>query len=274
MLKLGAILPHPPILVPEIGGEETKRIMATTKAIKKVAKDFSAEKIETVIIISPHAPLISEAFILSLAEKYEGDFSQFGFSGKTFEFEGNLELAEKIKEKALRRSSGQAHEKNIPLMPIQNSRLDHGALVPLYFLSKKQNFKIVLISYSILSHETHLKFGEIIKEIAENSKENIALVASGDLSHCLTKEAPAPYNPAGPKFDARIKELLKTQKFEEIINLDENLVEQAAECGYRSILILLGAIKDLNLKAEVLSYEGPFGVGYLVAKFTPTPTFF
>lgn len=259
MLKIATILPHPPILVPEIGGDEVKKIKTTTAAIKKVAEDFKAVKIDTAIIVSPHSPLVPEAFTLLKAENYSGDFSQFGFLGKTFEFQGNKEIAGKIQEKV--------RENNLPLLALSLGLLDHGILVPLYFLSKKNDFKLVPLAYSLLSREEHLKFGGILKEICEKSKENIALIASGDLSHCLIEGAPAPYNPAGKKFDEKIKELLEAQKFEEIINLDENLVEEAAECGYRSILILLGAIKDSDFKAKVLSYEGPFGVGYLVAEF-------
>ncbi len=259
MLKLGAILPHPPILVPEIGGGEVKKIKATALAMEKVAEDFETAKIETVIIISPHAPMVSEAFTVLKSERYTGDFSQFGFGGNLIELEGNSKLEEKIQEKA--------RENNLPLLTLNMSQLDHGILVPLYFLSKKNDFKLVPLAYSLLSRDEHIKFGEVLKEVAQKTRENIAIVASGDLSHCLTEDAPAPYNPRGKEFDEKMKELLEEQKFEEIINLDENLVEEAAECGYRSILILLGAIKDLNLKAEVLSYEGPFGVGYLVAEF-------
>ena len=32
-------------------------------------------------------------------------------------------------------------------------------------------------------------------------------------------------------------------------------------------MILLGAIKNMNYDFEVLSYEAPFGVGYLVGEF-------
>ena len=271
MLKLGAILPHPPIMVKEIGGEEIKKVESTISAMKKIAADFEKEKIETVVIISPHAPMIPKTFTMLKAEKYEGDFSNFGFAKKSWEFSGNAALALKIQEKT--------REKNIPLLALQANKLDHGILVPLYFLSasakasadksKKSDFKIVPFSYSFLSREIHLNFGEVLKEAAQEQKENIALVASGDLSHSLTEDAPAPFNPAGKEFDEKIKELLEAQKFDEIIDLDEGLVENAAECGYRSILILLGAIKSSDFKAKVLSYEGPFGVGYLVAEFTP-----
>lgn len=44
---------------------------------------------------------------------------------------------------------------------------------------------------------------------------------------------------------------------------------EAGECGLRSFSFLLGILEEskINWKPEVLSYEGPFGVGYLVANF-------
>ena len=60
---------------------------------------------------------------------------------------------------------------------------------------------------------------------------------------------------------------MKKKDIEGILSLDPEFVEEAGECGYRSIIILLGILKNLNWEPEIISYEGPFGVGYLVANF-------
>jgi aromatic ring-opening dioxygenase LigB subunit len=74
--------------------------------------------------------------------------------------------------------------------------------------------------------------------------------------------------PGAPqKFDDLIYENLDKFDPENILYVDEDLQETAGECGYRSLLILLGAIDGLQPKPEVISYEHPFGVGYLVADF-------
>jgi MEMO1 family protein len=101
----------------------------------------------------------------------------------------------------------------------------------------------------------------------ENTEENIVLVASGDLSHRLTAEAPSGYSPKGKEFDKFLINHLENNEVGEIINLDSSLVEEAGECGLRSIIILLGALSFSKYKFEKLSYEGPFGVGYLVGRF-------
>ena len=92
-------------------------------------------------------------------------------------------------------------------------------------------------------------------------------MASGDLSHRLTKDAPAGYSAKGKEFDQKLISLLKAHNIQDILNLDSSLVEEAGECGFRSILIILGILNQLDCKFDALSYEGPFGVGYLTANF-------
>lgn len=95
--------------------------------------------------------------------------------------------------------------------------------------------------------------------------KNIAVVASGDMSHRLIQGAPAGYSPKGKEFDEKLIRLLEEKDIEGILNLDEEFFEEAGECGLRSFVILLG-ILDGHFKFEKLNYEGPFGVGCLTAK--------
>ena len=95
-----------------------------------------------------------------------------------------------------------------------------------------------------------------------------ALIASGDLSHCLKKEGPYGFHPDGPKFDKALIDALKEKNIEKILKLDETYPD-AGECGLRSFCFLLGILEEsgINYQPEILSCEGPFGVGYLVANF-------
>ncbi len=163
----------------------------------------------------------------------------------------------------------EAQKVKIPLSIIDEDWLDHGMLVPLYYLTsgKLDNIPIVGVGFSMLDLQTHFKFGQLISQISSLQSQNLAIVASGDLSHRLTPEAPAGYSKKGKEFDKKLIELLKKNKTKEILNLDPVLIEEAGECGLRSIIILLGALSSLQSQVSVLSYEGPFGVGYLVAEF-------
>ena len=159
-------------------------------------------------------------------------------------------------------------ETDIPLQLNTNDFLDHGSAVPLYTLTENlKNVKIIPIYHSGLSLKEHFNFGEKLKTQIFVSNKNIAVIASGDLSHALSKDSPAGYSPKGKKFDKKIIELLSAKKINEILNLDPEFIDNAKECGLRPFLIQQGILKDVNYKAKTLSYEAPFGVGYLVMDF-------
>ena len=159
-------------------------------------------------------------------------------------------------------------ETNTPLQLNTNDFLDHGSAVPLHILTENlKNIKIIPIHHSGLSLEEHFNFGEKLKTQIFLSNKNIAVIASGDLSHALSKDSPAGYSPKGKKFDKKIIELLSAKKIDEILNLDSKLINDAKECGLRPFLIQQGILKNINYKTKALSYEAPFGVGYLVMDF-------
>ena len=227
--------------------------------MEQLEGELYSKKPETIIVISPHGNLMSEAFTINHSPTLKGNFEDFGDLETSLEFKNDLGLAYQIREFA---------ETKVPLILTTEESLDHGALVPLFYLTQHlKDIAVIPMGYSMLNRQTHFELGKYIREVLNKTSKRVALIASGDLSHRLTNDAPAGYSQEGQKFDKKIVELIKNKKFGEIINLDEKLVEEAGECGYRSMLILLGAISEINYQPEVLSYEGPFGVGYLVANF-------
>jgi AmmeMemoRadiSam system protein B len=125
----------------------------------------------------------------------------------------------------------------------------------------------VPISYSLLDYSRHIEFGEALKNLIANTPERIAVIASGDMSHCLSQEAPGGFATEGKIFDESIIKLLSANDLTGLFSLNPKLIEGAGECGFRSLLILLGIIKNINWRADILSYEAPFGVGYLTVNF-------
>ena len=99
------------------------------------------------------------------------------------------------------------------------------------------------------------------------SDKRIAVIASGDLSHTLNKQSPAGYRLEGKKFDDLLISLLETRNTTGLANMDAGIVSKSEQCAYRSLLILLGILKDMNYSFKNLSYETPFGVGYLTGQF-------
>ena len=260
-LVFGAISPHPPVVIPEIGGENLKQVKQTAQALKDLEEDLYASKPDTIIIISPHGIISPDNFLLNIAPHFSSNLEEFGDFKNKLEFSADIQLASKIEEAA--------EDNSIPISLIDKPQLDHGVSVPLFFLTQHlPKVKIVPISYCLLDWKTHLNFGQTIAhEIAQTNKR-VAVIASGDLSHSLKEGAPAGYSAEGKKFDQTLVKLLANNDIESITHLDSGLVEAANECGLRSILILLGIFQNSNWQTRVISYEGPLGVGYLVASLT------
>jgi len=156
---------------------------------------------------------------------------------------------------------------NPDLIIISSPHPDWGFNVPLFFLAKDFKGEIKTYLTGLESPEFHFSEGKKVYQSIKNNKK-YALIASGDLSHCLKKDGPYGFHPSGPKFDKALIEALKKKDIETILKLD-NLYPEAGECGLRSFCFLLGILEEskIDYQPEILSYEGPFGVGYLVANF-------
>jgi len=260
-IVFAAVVPHPPIIVPEIGKGEEKKIEKTTQAYEKLSRELAAAKPDTIIFITPHTLLYPDMFNVCGMEKLKGNFHDFGFPEYHFVVENNISLANEIVD--------QSETEGIASLLYDNDAdyyLDHGVMVPLYFFNKylKKNVGILPIGYTYGSRAEHYMFGQILSEVCGRRNERIAVIASGDLSHHLLEPEIDGEN-IGLQFDKKIIKLIKDNDEKGIIKLDQALIERAGECGYKSILVLLGAVSDLAYESEVYSYEGPFGVGYLVA---------
>lgn len=257
MICFAAIAPHPPIIIPDIGGEEDlKRVQKTILAMEHLCRDLKKAKPDTIIIISPHAPLEVDSFGINSARELAGDLSGFGLD-KQFEFKNDLEIAREIRKISLAKKMN-AH--------FYESALDHGAMVPLYYLTKNIKPKLVHLSFSGLDFSSHYQYGELIGELLADNFKRAAVIASGDLSHRLIPSAPAGYSPSGKIFDQKLIEFLKEKKENDILNFNETFVEEAGECGLRSIIMLLGIVKSEEWHFDLFSYEWPFGVGYLIGR--------
>jgi AmmeMemoRadiSam system protein A/AmmeMemoRadiSam system protein B len=255
------VLPHPPVALPEIGRGEELKISRTIDGYKKVAALIAQLKPDTIVLCSPHAPLSQDAFFISERLLETGSFARF--SAPSTRVNATTDLA--FVHELIRRSPdfiASAHE---------SSGLDHGTMVPLHFINKSYtDYKLVRIGLSMADAHRHFKIGEAIRDTAEALDKRIVFIASGDLSHRLMESGPYGFVKEGPIFDEEIVEILKTGQLEKLNAMAPEVIEDAGECGYRSLLILAGVVHGLRFKSELYSYEGPFGVGYATAGFLPS----
>ncbi|MDP3996029.1 MAG: class III extradiol dioxygenase subunit B-like domain-containing protein [bacterium] len=154
---------------------------------------------------------------------------------------------------------------------ISSPHPDWGFNVPLFFLAKDFKGEVKTYLIGMESPEFYLEEGKKFYQKLDKNKK-YALIASGDMSHCLKKDGPYGFQPDGPKFDKELVDSLKKKDVENILKLDDKYPE-AGECGLRSFCFILGILEAHSTSSgqayqlEILSYEGPFGVGYLVADF-------
>lgn len=260
-LVFTGMAPHPPIMVPEIGGDAVLEVQNSIDAMAEFTRRLKTTGAETVVLISPHAPLEADSFVAYHGPTVHGDFSRFQAPDTQFSIQVDDELLTAITESASR--------ENFQIIRIAERVLDHGTAVPLYFLiANGWHGKVVALGYSFLSIDEHLRFGACIRRAVDHVQRRAAFVASGDLSHRLKPQAPAGYNPDAHLFDEEVVAAVRSCDLERIPEIDNKLRKKAGECGFRSMLVAIGAGGDLERSCDVINYEAPFGVGYMVAQFT------
>lgn len=259
-IVFGCAVPHPPLLVPDVGHGQEKAIQATIDALSKLAGELAEARPETLVVISPHGQGHGDAMGVLTGARCAGDMRQWGSSIPQVTYSNDLDLVA-----ALQHEAEAAH---IPLKSIgdKDYQLDWGVMAPMYYLGEKvKGLPLVPMTFSYLPLPNHFALGQALSIAAEKCGKRVAVIASGDLSHRLTPSAPAGYDPQGQVFDEQVVRAVRERDYESLLNINPQLQERAGECGLRSIIILLGAVEALEVTPRVHSYEGPFGVGYLVA---------
>lgn len=257
----GIIAPHPPIMVREVGGARAEVTDASVKAMLHAAEALAAFAPETIVVMSPHAPAVRDAFAIETGPEAEGSLAGFGAPRVALSTAVDTELAAAILELADAHGLPAVAREAMP--SLEPGELDHGVLVPMSFLDPGGRHPIVVLSLSLLPLADHRELGRAVREAAERLDRRIAFIASGDCSHRLTRDAPAGYSPAAKDFDAQLVEAVKDGDLARLAGIDERTANEAGECGLRSFVTLSGAIPDAATR--LLAYEGPWGVGYMTA---------
>lgn len=261
---IGGVVPHPPIMVPEVGGREAGKVRQTQEALLELGRRICRSGAETMVMISPHGPVMWDAVAVVTQAHPQGNLGRFGAPEVAFELDTDLVLANLVRE--------ELNAGGIPEAEIRHRfdyQLDHGITAPLYWLQKAGvDLPVVICGMAIMPLWRLYGFGLAVQRAAATGRK-VAVVASGDLSHRLSPEAPNGYDPMGAVFDRKVQEIVAAADPLALVRLDPILIDRAGECGLRPIVMLFGAFDGHQVEAEVLSYEGPFGVGYMVASLIP-----
>ncbi len=263
MSIIGAFMvPHPPIILAEVGRGEEHKIQKTLDAYMQAAREIADLDPETIVISSPHNAMYYDYFNISGGERAYGDFSQFRAPQVSFDVKYDAQIIQSI--------CSQAEQEHFPAGTLgTQSELDHGFMIPLYFLKQQgfTDFDTVRIGLSGMPLKDHYRLGMMVKQAAEETGKRVVYIASGDLSHKTRAEGPYGYDPHGPEYDRRIMDVMGRAAFGELFDFSDVFCEQAAECGHRSFVMMAGALDRTKVEAARLSHEDVFGVGYGVCTY-------
>jgi len=258
------ILPHPPLIVPEVGKGQERKIQKTIDAYEDAARRIAGLKPDTIVLATPHSIMYSDYFHISPGASAKGNLSQFASNTPNIEADYDKEFVSALESNAMNSGifAGTQGERS--------KAFDHATIVPLYFINKEyRDYKLVRTSVSGLSYADHYRLGQCIAEIADNLERNVVFIASADLSHKLSADGPYGLVPEGPLFDGQMADAMSKGDFLQFLSFPPDFCEKAAECGLRPCIMMAGALDRKQVKSELLSYEGPFGVGYGVSSHIP-----
>ena len=263
MAIVGAFaLPHPPLIIPAVGCGRERAIDATIRSMEEVSRRVAALSPDTVVISSPHTAIYRDYFHVSPGAGAKGSFAGFGAPQAAYAvlYDQQFTSALSREADALGLSCGCDYERD--------PRLDHATMIAVHFACAHiPDVPIVRIGFSGLGVREHYRVGRLIQKVSDDLGRRVVYIASGDLSHKLKEDGPYGFMPEGPVFDERVCRDFASADLADLLAIEPSLAERAAECGLRSFQMMVGALDHMAVTGELMSYEGPYGVGYGVAAF-------
>lgn len=268
--KAAGLFPHPPIMIPEVGGKELTKMALTIDTEEKAMKRMVESGIETVVVISPHNLCFYDGPALFIADTISGSLSAFGHSEVSMELSIDRMLSEAILKEA---------EPLIPLHRVDRKEaarygkvliVDWGTFVPMYYLLKAGfQGRAVMLSPCFSNYGLNEILGTIVERSAARLGRKIGVIASGDLSHKMAPNSPNGYTPKGIVFDNAVMDALKRRDKAPLTAMTDDFIEEIAMCGLPSVYFLFGILGKKKAGMPYISHEGPFGVGYGVCLYLP-----
>ncbi len=260
MLVYSAIVPHPAITIPGIGGQNVHdQIDQTLKALTTIQQELYASKPDTVVIISPHASGRPETLSIHQNKDCQITFKQFGDLANYFNLRTNTGLSYRLIERL---------ETTAPVLAHEETLIDYGSAVPLFHLMNQlREVSVAIIGTAADMNLTqHFGYGQQLRKPLDTTNERVAVIASADLSHDKKGAQPE----VGAAFDHQVIKFLEKNSVKELLALAPEQSLAVNECGLRPIALLLGIIADKKYQIKTTSYERGLGIGYLTATITFT----
>jgi len=271
-IVFACIAPHGAEIIPQLAGDKLEAFNKTRRGMEKIASLIKTQKIGTIIIATPHNLRLKGNIGIITTEFTEGSL-QTDSGSIRMRFQYNRPLAEEI----LR----QAKESKLPVVgvnygtdegPSSCMPMDWGTLIPLWFFGAQlARPRVVIVTPSReIPMENLVKLGSLIVQAAKKSDEKVAFVASADQAHTHHSKGPYGFHPASAKFDKLVKKAVKENNLKMLLNLEQQLIENAKPDSLWQIAILIGVLQKNPMKGKLISYQAPTYYGMLCAAYMST----
>ena len=268
-LICAGIAPHGFSVIGEIAGDEYKLFKRTRDAMEAMGKNIIKDHPDTIIVLTPHGLRLKGFNAIYTSENCRGSLAA---NGEVVElaYACDKEMALEILEAVdMERIPSVGCNFGGMTGEASNIEMDWGTIIPLWFCQEEgYHPKIVVIGPTReIEPQQLIRLGEIIGEVVSNSTKSVALIASADQGHCHNENGPYGFNPASKIYDKQINDIIENNNMDELLKIDSDLIENAKPDSFWQMLILHGAIKDLSMTSELLSYQVPTYFGMSVASF-------
>lgn len=249
------LAPHPPIIVESVGGARCLEVQATINAMRALAQDLVKRHPQRLVLVSPHTPRPHSGIAAWRCQRVTGNLAQFGAPDAAVDLPVDVDW--------LNRFAGNYAS----VTDLGEEPLDHGAMVPLHFLFEAGWRGPTAVIGLPWREDSELdQIGEAAA-LACDDGQTTAVLASGDMSHCLKPGAPCGFDKRGQDFDDAFVAYLKEADYEAACRIDPVVKDAARQDVVESCRITWAASEFQQENHQFYSYEGPFGVGYTVMRF-------
>lgn len=261
-LVFTGIVPHPLQLAQTIKASEDL-LTSTRTAFGTFETALYSSKPDILLLITSHGLVLSTSWQLILGDTLTGNLEEFSDFSTKIEVRGSVGFSHRLKERA--------EDSGFSVLLQSDRLLDYACVIPLLFLIKHlPSIKVAPLVVSSDIATAQYEFGKLIREEIFQTNERIAVIASANLSHRISRQSPRGYSRSGKIFDEKTRTALRQGDTEAILGLQPELVEEAVSCGIRPITLLLGTLYRRPYTALELSYEHPYGVGYSTTILQPS----
>ncbi|KXB29858.1 3,4-dihydroxyphenylacetate 2,3-dioxygenase [Dechloromonas denitrificans] len=276
-LVLAAKITHvPSMYLSEMDGPHKGCRQAAIDGHKEIARRMRELKVDTIVVFDTHW-LVNSGYHINCAPAWEGIYTSnelpHFIKNMPFSYEGNPALGHAIAETAT--ASGvhtRAHDAT-------SLALEYGTLVPMRYMNEDKKFKVVSVSALCTVHNLldSVELGRAVRRAIEQSEGNVAVLASGSLSHRFAQNGVSEqflhkvWDPFLETVDHHVVDLWQKGDWQTFCGM---LPEYAVKCHGEGMMhdtaMLLGVLgwDQYEGKAEVVTpYFGSSGTGQINVVF-------